>query len=172
MLRTGIVIAALCLLVPTFALAQSSSRGPVEITLGASGNNGPNFNGFDAAGTGSVGYFFADPLELKLTQSAAYSDLGGARGWDASTELGLDFHMPIADTLLPYVGANIGYVYGNQVRDTWEAAPEAGIKWFVTPSTFIYGSVEYQFFFSQNSTAASALRNGQFIYGVGIGFRF
>jgi outer membrane protein W len=73
---------------------------------------------------------------------------------------------------VPYVGANIGYVYGKGVRDTWEAAPEAGIKCFVNTSTFIYVSAEYQFFFNQNSVAGTAFRNGQFIYGLGIGFRF
>ena len=43
--------------------------------------------------------------------------------------------------------AYVGYVYGDSVRDTWEAAPEAGIKWFVGNDVFVYAQVEYQFFF-------------------------
>ena len=170
MLRKGIVIVALCLL-PAIAQAQTS-RGPFELTLGAAGNNGPNFNGVTAAGAGSIGVYFSDALELSLRQSAAYSDLGGAHGWDASTRLALDLHLPITDSIVPYGGGNIGYVYGDAVRDTFEAAPEAGIKIFVNSSTFIFVSAEYEFFFTSNSKAGDAFKHGQFIYGLGIGFRF
>ena len=72
----------------------------------------------------------------------------------------------------PFVGGNIGFVYGDAVNDTWEAAPEAGIKWFANATTFVYFSAEYQFFFDENSDAGSAFSDGQFIYGLGIGFRF
>ena len=173
MLRKGLVIAALfgalCVL-PNVAHAQVS-RGQWELTLGGAANNGPNFNGFSAAVNGSLGYFVTDALEFSVRQSVAYSDLGGS-GWDGSTRLALDYHVPVTDALLPYVGANLGYVYGPNVRDTFEAAPEAGVKYFVNPSTFIYVSVEYQFFFNQNTSSGAAFKNGQFIYGLGIGFRF
>ncbi|HET6248805.1 MAG TPA: outer membrane beta-barrel protein [Tepidisphaeraceae bacterium] len=171
MWRKALVLAALCL-IPAVAHAQAA-RGPFEIELGGDGTNGPNFNGFTAAADASIGYFFTDNLELDLRQTAAYSDVAGV-GWDASTDLAIDFNVPLGDQAqwMPYIGANIGYVYGNSVRNTWEAAPEAGVKYFVNSSTFIYVSAEYQFFFNQNSTAGSALRNGQFIYGLGVGFRF
>jgi hypothetical protein len=95
-------------------------------------------------------------------------------GWDASTRAAIDLNIPLGDNgeWMPYIGANIGYVYGKNVHDTWEAAPEAGIKWFVQQSTFIYFSAEYQFFFDSHSSAANVLSKGQFIYGLGIGFRF
>ena len=166
MLRKGIVIAALCLM-PAMAHAQAA-HGPWELTLGGSGNNGPNFNGFTAAANGSLGVFFTDALELSLRQSLAYSDLAGV-GWNASTRIAADYHVPITDAFVVYGGANLGYVYGKGVRDTWEAAPEAGIKYFVNGTTFIYVSAEYEFFFKQG---AGAFRNGQFLYGLGIGFRF
>jgi outer membrane protein W len=172
MWRTGIVLAALCF-IPAVAHAQMG-HGPFELEIGGDGNNGPNFNGFTAAGDASIGYFLTDNFELALRQTAAYTDIGGGVGWDASTDVAADFNLPLGDQnqFVPYVGANIGYVYGKGVRDTWEAAPEAGLKLFVNNSTFIYVSAEYQFFFNQNSTASSAFRNGQFIYGLGIGFRF
>jgi outer membrane protein W len=170
MLRKGIVIAALCLL-PAVAHAQTA-RGPFELTLGGSGANGPNFNGFTAAIDGSIGYYFNDNLEFSARQSAAYSDVAG-RSWDASTRLALDFHVPLGDQgqFVPYIGANIGYVYGDAVHDTFEAAPEAGLKYYVNASTFVFVSIEYQFFFDKHSTT-SAFSDGQFIYGLGIGFRF
>jgi len=72
----------------------------------------------------------------------------------------------------PFIGGNIGYVYGETVNDTWEAAPEAGVKFYVTNTTFIYLLVEYQFFFDHGSDASSAFSDGQFLYSAGIGFRF
>ena len=55
---------------------------------------------------------------------------------------------------------------------TWapgEGAPEAGIKLFLTDSTFLFGMAQYQFFFNNNSTTFS---HGQFLYNVGLGLRF
>ena len=46
---------------------------------------------------------------------------------------------------LLFVGGNIGYSYGtNGVHDTWEVAPEAGVKWFLNSTTFVYFRVEYE----------------------------
>ena len=172
MLRKGIVIAALCLLPAAAAFGQNTARGPFELELGGSGANGPNFNGFTAAVNGSLGYYFNDNLEISVRQSLAYSDVAGV-SWDASTRVALDYHIPLGDQgqFQPFFGANIGYVYGQGIHDTFEGAPEAGLKYYVNATTFIYGSVEYQFFFDQHSTT-SAFSDGQFIYGLGIGFRF
>jgi hypothetical protein len=170
MLRKGIVIAALCLL-PAMAHAQAA-KGPWELELGGSGANGPNFNGFSAAVDGSLGYFFSDAFELRLIQTGAYSDTAGV-GWNASTRAAADLNIPLGDQgqIVPFVGLNIGYAYGHPFHDTWEAAPEAGIKFFCNGSTFIYAAVEYQFFFDQHSTTPGVFRNGEFLYGLGIGFR-
>ncbi|MDB5288962.1 MAG: hypothetical protein JWL69_203 [Phycisphaerales bacterium] len=170
MLRKGIVIAALCLL-PAVAHAQTA-RGPFELTLSGSGANGPKFDGFTAAANGSIGFYFNDNFELSGRQSIAYSDIAG-ESWDASTRVALDFHLPLGDQgqFVPFVGGNIGYVYGDAVHDTFEAAPEAGIKFYVNATTFIFVSMEYQFFFDRHSTT-KAFSDGQFIYGLGLGFRF
>lgn len=171
MLRKGLLFAALVVL-PTVAAFGQTARGPFELTLGGTGANGPNFDGFSAAVNGSLGYYFNDNLELSVRQSFAYSDIAG-RSWDASTRVALDYHFILGDQgqIQPFVGGNIGYVYGDSVHDTWEAAPEAGIKWYVNAATFVYFSVEYQFFFDQHSNS-TAFSDGQFIYGLGIGFRF
>jgi hypothetical protein len=170
MLRNGIVLAVLCL-VPALASAQAA-RGPFELELGGTGANGPNFNGFTAGGDVNVGFFVTDMLELGVRQSLNYSDIGGV-SWDATTRAAADLNIPLGDQgqFVPFVGANIGYVYGKGVRDTWEAAPEGGLKVFINATTFIYGSLEYQFFFNQNSNS-SVINNGQFIYTLGVGVRF
>ncbi len=168
MLRKALVILAVGLL-PAVAQAQFHA-GDKELTLGGTGANGNEFNGVTAAANGSLGYFFTDQLELSVRQSVSYTDLG-ARSLNGSTRVAADFHFDLG-TLVPYIGANIGFVYGDSVNDTWEAAPEAGLKWFVNSTTFIFGQAEYQFFFDKGSKVGDSFSDGQFVYSLGIGFRF
>lgn len=175
MIRSALLFAVVCL-APAMAFAQTA-KGPFEAEIAASGNNGPNFNGFAAAGNGSIGYFFTDNLELSFRQSAAYNDLGGGPSWQASSRVAIDYHLPLGDqgNIVPFIGANGGYSYGhNSVSDQWEAAPEAGVKLFVTGSTFVFAQAEYQFFVDQHSgnNLSHTLSKGQFVYTLGVGWRF
>jgi hypothetical protein len=74
--------------------------------------------------------------------------------------------------LVPYVGASIGYLYGNNLRDTWVAGPEGGLKVFVNDTTFIIGQLAYDFFFRHTDEVDSAFSDGRWVYTVGIGFRW
>jgi len=183
MLRKGIVLAAVsvCGLVAfaSQAKAQRAAENPYELTLGGTASHGPDLNGFNASVSASIGYYFTDTLEVRLVQSLTSSDIGltgsgEGSSLNAATRLALDLHFPMGDQsqIVPYIGANVGYVYGNAVQDTAEAGPEAGLKIYVNPKTFIFVSVEYEFFFDTGSDASSAFSDGQFVYGLGIGFRF
>jgi len=177
MLRKGIVLSVLA--VAAVALAPRSTyayfeEGDKEVTLSGSGANGNDFDGVVAGANGSIGYFMTDNLELSLRQSLQYTDIGNAGGGSAlngSTRVALDFHFDL-EALQPFVGGNFGYVYGDAVNDTFEAAPEGGVKWFVNSTTFIFAMVEYQFFFDSADNADNAFQDGQFVYTLGIGFRF
>jgi hypothetical protein len=182
MLRNRIALAALslCGLVAfaSSAKAQDMLGGPTsnpwELQLGGSAAHGPDFNGFQAQVNAQLGYYFGN-LELFGRQTLSYNDVGvGGSDLNASTRVGLDLHFPLGDhgEWVPYVGGNIGYVYGDSVRDTGEAGPEAGLKYYVNSNTFVFVSVEYEFFFNNNSSASQAFSDGQFVYGLGIGFRF
>jgi outer membrane protein W len=185
MLRKGIALAALsvCGLVAfaSSARAQDMLGGPTanpwELTLSGSASHGPDLNGFNAAANVTVGYYFGN-LELVGRQSLQYTDVGitGSKGsaLNASTAVALDLHFPLGDhgEWVPYVGANLGFIYGDNVQDTWEAGPEAGLKYYVNSNTFVFVNVEYEFFFDKNSNASQAFSDGQFVYGLGIGFRF
>jgi len=185
MFRKGLAIGALAIagmaaIAPSSAKAQNlggPTSNPWELTLGGTASHGPDLNGFNASVNASIGYYFGN-LEVSGRQSLTYTDVGGAAGegsaLNASTRLALDLHFPLGDhdEFVPYIGANIGYVYGDSVHDTFEAAPEAGIKYYVNNNTFVFVSVEYQFFFDKDSDASSSFSDGQFVYGLGIGFRF
>jgi len=174
MLRKLLLAAALMILPASAAQAQFQ-QGDWELTLGGTGSNGPDFNGTSFAMQGNLGYFLSKELEVSLRQSIGYSDLtsqsGDGSAWVGSTRIALDYHFDFG-RFQPYIGAQIGYVYGDGVKDSFQGGPEGGIKFFVNSTTFIQFSVEYQFFFDQDSDASAAFSDGQFIYGLNIGFRW
>ena len=173
MLRKGIVLSALAL-AAVVLLPQSSyayfEEGDKEVTLSGSAANGPDFDGFTAGVNASIGLFLTDNLELSLRQTVTYSDVFDT-SLNGATRVALDFHFDM-EALQPFVGGNFGYVYGDVVNDTFEAAPEGGIKWFVNSTTFIFAMAEYQFFFDSGDEADDSFEDGQFVYTLGIGFRF
>jgi hypothetical protein len=169
MLRKVMVVAAL-LMLPAFSYGYFE-EGDKEITLAGSASNGNDFSGVFIGANGSLGYFITDNLELSLRQSLTYTDVGVPASLNGSTRVALDFHFDL-EAWQPFVGGNFGYVYGDAVNDTFEAAPEAGVKFFVNSTTFIFAMVEYQFFFDSADNADNGFNDGQFLYTLGIGFRF
>jgi hypothetical protein len=171
MLRKGILIAALCLL-PATAQAQDVEN-PWELTLGGGGVNSEDFDGFAFRVDASLGYYFNETWEVSIRQNLVYEDFTGS-SLDGATRVALDVHFPLGDRSqwVPFVGAQIGYVYGDGSNDTFMAGPEAGVKYYVNSTTFVYGMVEYQFFFDSGDEADDAADDGQFLYTLGIGFRF
>ena len=177
MFRKGLTLAALALCsAAALAFTTSTAKAvdnPFELTLAGSGQNSSRFNGVAAGGDISIGYYLTDNFEVGIRQSVQYSDLGGGVSLTASTRAAIDYNIPLGDhnQWVPYFGANIGYDYGKSVRDTWEAAPEGGVKYFLNSSTFIFGSVEYQFFFQHGGAIGNGFKDGEFIYSLGVGFR-
>lgn len=169
MLRKGIVVVAL-LMLPTLSYGYFE-EGDKEVTLSGSAFNDGDFEGVAIAANGSIGYFITDNLEGSIRQSLSYTDLGVDASINGSTRVALDFHFDL-EAWQPFVGGNFGYVYGDAVNDTFELAPEAGVKWFVNSTTFIMAMVEYQFFFDSGDEVDNGFNDGQFIWSLGIGFRF
>jgi hypothetical protein len=172
MFRRSYCIAAIAmLLLPAVSQAQFK-QGDWELTLGGNGSTPGRLDGFSFGASGSLGLFVADQLEVGVRQSVNYTDLSGVDGKaiNGSTRVFADLHLDLG-AVQPFVGANGGFVYGDGVHDTWELAPEAGVKVFVNGTTFLYGLVEYQIFLD-NSSADNAIKDGQLVYTIGVGFRF
>jgi hypothetical protein len=171
MLRKLMVVAALALLPAAAAQAQFQA-GDWSLSLSGNGSNGPDFNGTTFGVAGDIGYFLSKELEVSLRQSVAYNDIGVEGGNLAfGTTIGLDYHFDMG-RWQPYIGGNIGYRYGD-VHNTFVAGPEGGVKYFVNSTTFVQLNVNYQFFFDNNTdSAGDAFSDGQFLYSLGIGFRW
>jgi hypothetical protein len=147
--------------------------GDHEFTIGASGAVNTDFD--DSFGTMnfSYGVYVTPASAIVLRQQIGYSNpSNGGTAWNGSTVVAYDWHFGADPRTRPFVGVNIGGVYGDSVRDTWSAGLEAGVKHYVSPRTFVYGIVQYGWFFQDAESLDDRFDTGQFTYSVGIGFHF
>ncbi len=158
---------------PPTTNAYATRAGLREFTLGGSAAANKDFDNTFGGINFSYGSYINDTQEWVLRQSINYAnpDRGGA-SWNGATRLAFDQHFAARGALRPFIGANIGGVYGDAVRDTFAAGLEAGGKFYVQERTFIYAMVEYGWFFRRASNLDEGFRGGQFNGGVGIGFNF
>ncbi|WP_111494040.1 MULTISPECIES: hypothetical protein [Marinobacter] len=167
--KTPIVV--LCLgLAPTLALAEPQT-GDRLFTLTGSGSSDTDFDNNTAAFSFDLGQFFTDNTAMGLRQSVGFSDTSDNSSWSGATRLFADYHFD-ADEWQPFVGANFGGIYGDDVDETFFAGPEAGVKYYVKPKTFITFQTEYQVFFDSASDADDNFDDGAWAYSAGIGFNF
>ncbi len=155
---------------PALAIDQAEKW---ELQLLGAGSNDVNFEGGGFTATAQIGYYFTDQWQVLVRQSASYTDTGADSVWSGSTRLGGAYHFNYSDDqrFVPYLGVNLGYIYGD-VNDTFIAGPELGLRFFVNDTTFITGSVSYEFLFDSTDDADSSFSDGQFVYGLGIGFQW
>jgi outer membrane protein W len=182
MLRKSFWIAALGLLLVPAAAAQAAHdddtwgnlhAGTWELTLTGSGASNQDFDSGGFGVQASLGYFILDQLELQGRQVISYADTdnvaGGGTNVALSSAVAIDYHFDL-DRFQPFVGVGVGYNYGKNVNDTGFIGPEAGLKYFVKDDTFIYGLVQYQFFFNSGNDLTDNFDDGSFLYAIGIGF--
>jgi hypothetical protein len=169
----------------TGAWAQGTSNtnwtlptaGTREFTLGGSGASNSDLNDSFGGANFSFGQYFNETSAWAIRQSINYSNPsspGSRQAWNGATRFAFDFHFPTRAALRPFVGANIGGVYGDAVRDTWAAGAEAGLKMYVQSRTFVYAMADYGWFFrhAREANDRDRFRNGQFNWSVGLGFNF
>jgi hypothetical protein len=181
--------------IPTVALAvlammpavshAGAKAGDWILQLEGAGANNKEFNTGDVAAQASVGYFLTDQAELSLRQAAGYAFAknGGssALAADASilnptaangntftgaTQLAFDWNIAMGNWV-PFIGANVGLAYGdNHTKTVWEAGPEAGVKYYVNQTTYIYVEAEWDFTFASHMPG-----NSEFLYALGLGVK-
>jgi hypothetical protein len=163
-------LGALMTLLPTTTVRAQEylDAGSWLLTLSGTGSSNQDINAGSFGVQAELGYLAADQLELFVRQSVSYADFNAGTTTAASTAVGLDYHFDL-DRWQPFLGVSVGYQYGD-VHNTWYAGPEGGVKYFVKPDTFIYGLVQYQWFFDNGGDAVSNFEDGSFLYGLGIGF--
>jgi len=166
---TLILIAISMLFAVSNAIAYE--KGNYELTLGGSGSNDESFDGTVFNIEAGLGYFMTPNVEALLRQGISFADAPGDDNWNASTRISFDYNFDMR-SWYPYLGVNIGYLYGDSVEEQFIAGPELGAKFFVNDTTFINAGIEYQFLFENANDADDNFNDGRFVYLVGIGFKF
>jgi len=173
-MKTRIILLCLGLCLVFCAAAQGSRFAAGDKIFGLTGSGSSN-NDFDNTVFGtelSIGYFFKDNFAGEIRQGINLIDVpGNDDDWFASTRGALDWYFG-SNSVYPFLGLNLGYIYGDAVNDTFVAGPEGGLKCFVNDTTYIFGMIEYQFFFDNGDELDDAFDDGRFVYTLGIGFKF
>ena len=163
------IVAVALLLLPAFVFAQQPKwgfhKGDREFSISGSGSSDNNVDNTVFSISAGLGYFFTDNLEGELRQRIDFVDTPGDNFWGGSTELAADYHFNLG-RIQPLIGASFGYIYGDDITDSWAGGPEAGAKIFINETTFVRAVVQYQFPFRDS------FDDGRFIYGLGLGVRF
>lgn len=144
-------------------------KGDWDLTLTGAGSNDESFDQGGFSATGNLGYFIADQWSISLRQSAGYFDndnTDGGSSWTGATRIATNDYFNL-DRWQPYIGATGGYLYGDTFADSWVLGPEVGLRVFVNNTTFIQVSAGYEFFLNGSDDS-----DGQFIYSLGIGFKW
>lgn len=156
---------------PAFAVDYGPTAGSREFTLAGAGTSDKNFDNSAIGVSGSYGWYLSRHTAVNLRQSWSYADVPGDNTWLASTRVGVDYHFGDS-RLRPFIGVNLGLVYGEDVDTTGIAGPEIGLKYYAKPETFIFIQSEYQFFFEDTNDVENNYDDGAFVHTIGIGFNF
>lgn len=158
-------------LAPCTAMAQFQP-GDKELTLSGTGSSDEDFDNNIFSVEASLGYFLSKNLEVLVRQGLSVVDIpGNDDDWNGSTRVGLDYHFDLQQWQ-PFLGASLGYLYGDSVEESFIGGPEVGVKVFVNTTTFILASLEYQVLFEDVDDADDQFEDGRFVYNLGIGFKW
>lgn len=146
--------------------------GDYEITLAGTGSNDKNFDNGSFGLSGSWGQYITDTWSWSIRQGLNYSSVADDDAWNGSTRLGLDYNFMPGQRLRPFIGANIGAIYGENVNDTGIAGPEIGLKYYIKPQTFVYLQTEYQFQFDDANEIDNQFDDGSWAHTVGFGINY
>ncbi|HET6467506.1 MAG TPA: OmpA family protein [Geminicoccaceae bacterium] len=119
-----------------------------------------------------LGYYLTPNVMLSLEQLAYYGYNATDDGFGGRSVIGLDLQGNWGG-FRPYIGVNVGGVYGRAVQNGFVAGPELGVKIDVAQNSFLYGKVSYDYQFRNQWDSLSDWDDrGLVIGGIGFGYRF
>ncbi len=181
--KSTAILAAFIVAVPLSASAQQSSDrfGPVEgdreFSISGTGSSDQSFDSGSFGVTGDIGWYLRDNTVVGIRQSANYASIEGENirndFWNGATRGYANYQFAPTERMRPFLGASLGMIYGDGVKDDGFAGLEVGGKYYVRSKTYLLGRVEYQWFFSGSSDLDDGFRDdGSFAYTLGMGYHF
>ena len=146
-------------------------EGSWEITLAGGGSSDRNFDNNVLSATVDASYYFSELLAGGVRQSVTASGNEDNSSWNGATSVFGQLHFG-ETRLRPFVGLEVGYLYGDDVNDTGFGGPEAGLKYYVKDEAFLFARANYQFLFESGDDVEDNFDDGRFVYTVGVGFTF
>src|SRR4030095_3830722 len=121
---------------------------------------------------GSYGYFLSPGWELGIRQAFSYSFVENARDiWTATTAPFVNYNFRLGETVVPYLGAFIGAAYNDDIFNGL-LGPNAGIKLYFLPQTFVNIGYRYEVIFNQLSKIDNGFSHGNHVANIGVGFNW
>ena len=176
-MKKYLLVAATLAILPTLLFAQGAGpqAGDREFTLSGTGSSDKDFDSSNFRISADIGWYRSDRFVWGIRQSLNYADVEGENLSDdffnGSTRGYLDYHFG-QGAARPFVGANVGMIYGDGVEDTGVGGLEFGLKYYALEDTFILARAEYQFFFESSNDAQDNFDDGAWQYVLGMGFHF
>jgi len=150
---------------PPYTADPGPRAGDWEATLSGSGQSSSSFDNNSLGLTGSLGYYYTKNWLFSLRQSASTNDTGDSNLISGRSVVQAAYQFDLGKWQ-PYVGLNVGAYYGAGIEDDASFGPEAGIKYYVNESTFLYGNIAYEVPFDE------CCKGGIVPYSAGVGFNF
>ncbi len=171
-MRQILLSLTVCIMLSALVQAQGFMAGDNTFNLTGSGSSDKDLDYTSFNVEFSLGHFFTKGLEGQIRQGFSILDSPGSNdNWNGSTRVALDIYLN-SNSICPFIGANAGYLYGDDVTDTGVGGPEGGLKLFLNNTTYIVGLIEYQFFFKKGDEIRDRFNDGRFVYSLGIGVKF
>lgn len=167
---------------PFTALAQQSTTtsvgpnaGDREFSISGTGSSDDDFDNSSFGIVADLGWYRSENTVWGIRQSLNYADIEGEGltddFWNGSTRGYFDYNFG-SRAFRPFLGASLGYIYGDGVDDDFFAGLETGARYYVLDNTYILGRAEYQWFFDGGSDVDDAFDDGAWAFSLGVGFNF
>ena len=152
---------------PSFA-APTAGSNEIQVSAGFFHSQGSDDGSVNA--DLSYGYYLSPGWEIGLRQAVNYIFRDDARDtWRATTTPFVLYNFRVTDVLVPYLGIHGGVVW-NDRDGTGTAGPQAGLKLFISPQTFINLGYRYEWFFESFRSAVNDRDHGNHVGNIGLGF--
>lgn len=149
------------------AVSAEQQANNFELILAGAGKSTKSFDENDGGISAQLGFFLTKSVELGIRQHAFINTDNGNTTVAAASAAFADYHFNLGN-FQPFIGVGGLFNYGGGVQQNFDIGPEAGIKFFVLPKTFIVAQGSYM----RRVDDIGSGKLSYALFNLGIGFDF